>query len=190
MPVTPAMGMPAASTTETTLTAQSNADAEILAVAEFALSKLNESLLIVWDYYAIAYPLDPDEVIKQGNQMLNQRGISQQVKAKAIPIMQKAKALKQSGAPVNYAELQAKANAADKRLSPRFEKVINELFTGAKPRILRLAKKDPNAAIEVSSILQQMLYMPEAQYFMPKARLNHYQDMYNNLLMDIDQMRN
>ena len=51
----------------------------------------------------------------------------------------------------------------------------NSPAAGTVLRCLKIARIDDKLP---TLILQQMLYMPEAQYFMPKARLNHYQDIY------------
>ena len=110
-------------------------------------------------------------------------GLSPQLKAKIAASVQKAKQQKQKGVTVDPDTYEKQCEAAEKKLRPRLQQLTQQLYVGAKPRLIKLANSDPNTAYSFCNILLQFIAVTEG--FIPQQTQSMYTNMYTDLQKQI-----
>lgn len=163
------------------------AKAEIIELYYFTVPKFDAIMSDSWDAIAIIGKENPDAVIKLGNDMLESpENLSPQVKAKIEVTVQKAKEHKRTGAAIDPDQHAKEMEYAETNIVPRIEQNVRQLYTGAKPLILKLARKDPQDAQKFCHILQN--FLPTMKEILPAETLASYEKMYSDLEGQIKDM--
>lgn len=183
-PSSSAVSMPVDQPAPQILLAQNKAAvSDVEAVADYILPLMNDILLAMWDYLDEIGHGDPDTIISAGTQQMDTPGLSPQLKAKIAASVQKAKQQKQKGVTVDPDTYEKQCEAAERRLRPRLQQLTQQLYVGAKPRLIKLANSDPNAAYSFCNILLQFIEVTED--FIPQQTQSMYTNMYTDLQKQI-----
>lgn len=164
-----------------------SAEAEALELYNLMNLKINEIMSDVWEAIEAAGQDNPDALIKIGSDIINPpENLSPQLISKIKASMQKAKEQKRNGVTIDPEQQAKDLEAVEKRVIPRIEQNARQLYTGAKPLILKLAQNDPESAAEVCRILQE--FLPALNDVLPAETMASYKKMYDDLEDRIEDM--
>ena len=157
-----------------------SAEAEALELYDFINLRIDEIMSDVWEAIEVAGQDDPDAVIKLGSEIINPpNNLSPQLISRIKASIQKAKEQKRNGVTVDPEQHARDIEAVGKIIIPRIEQNARQLYTGAKPLILKLAQKDPKTAEEFCQLMQE--FLPSLDDVLPAATQASYKKMYNDL---------
>ena len=148
-------------------TYQGPARAEVLELQRFVLPILNEFASLSLDMIAVTMADNPDMQIRIYEQMQmlanTDTTTSAEVKNKLRMLLNNAKTQKQLGRAVDEAAHMRQMNALMPSYLARIHQINDKLYNGMRPRLFKIADKDPDYALQICYAMMQRMNTSQIQ---------------------------
>ena len=146
---------------------QGPARAEVLELQRFVLPIMNEAASLSLDMIAVAMADNPDmqiQVYEQMQMLANtDTTTSAEVKNKLRMLLNNAKTQRQLGRTVDEATHMRQMNTLMPSYLARLRQINEKLYNGIRPRLFKIADKDPDYALQICYAMMQRINASQLQ---------------------------
>ena len=137
---------------------QGPAAAEVKELSAFITPLMNEMAIATLDFTRLIAAKNPDQFIQQYEQIQPvveaDPTCSQELKNKLRAALNDARARKNSGKTIDDAAFKAQVESAMPQLLSRMQSINERMYSGMRPRLMKIADKDPDFAMKMCDMMQ------------------------------------